>query len=283
MGNSYDKLNKEKEKHAKEIESRDAKIVELQTKVTKLEAEVKDLRKRLYDAGEGKGEKARLESIITTQKREKKTLENKLKDLDGSKLISSFNAERQDLIKKIKNLKFKNSIFNSLAYKFKDGLDNVIEIAYRIKNNYVDDMDYFTFVFRDDIVGLLEKMLKLLLGKSELSASKYLVKIRDGAYQLPKLYYDHVPNLKKKEVVNNILDLINLESTGYHGSNMKVNHLVTNKETKEKEHPNKFLNLDNEAQLTAIFTLLEFMYDVFSNKDHETNLMALSASWFKTI
>jgi len=283
MANNYDQINKLKEKHKKEIEARDAEIEKLKQLADKLQSERDKYRQDLYDLGAGKGHINSLKKQLVDKDRKNKTLENKLKDIDGSKLIATFSEDRQALIKKIKSLKFNNSIFNSLATKFIDGLDNVIKIAYRIKNGYVDDMDYFTFVFRDDIVGLLEKMFRALINKSEPSASKYLVKLRDKVYQLPKEYYDRIPNLKKMDVIDNILGLINLESTGYHGSNMKVNHLVTNKETNEKENPHKFLNLDIDSQLTAIFTLLEFMYDVFTNKDSEIILYSISSSWFKTI
>lgn len=280
----YDQIVKTKEKYNKTINEKEKEIEELKKRISTLEKSNNELRKKLYDAGEGKGEVSRLKKIIHTHKRENETLNNIIKNLDGSKLISSFSPERQALIKKIKKLEFENnSIFNKLAIKFKDGLDNVIEIAYRIKANQINDMDYYTFVFRDDIVGLLEKMLRTILKKQEDSASKFLVKMFEGTYKLPNKYYIKNPKLKDKVVINNILYLINLESTGYHGSKSKYKKVNYNQNTNELDKPDKFLNLDNESQLIAIFTLLEFMYDVFTNEDYEQNLLLISASWFKTI
>ncbi len=284
MASNYDQINKIKEKYKKEIDSLQSEISSLKEKLTKLEDENNKLRKDLYDVGEGKGAVNRLKKEMHAKDVEYATLKNKMHDIDGSKLINTFSNERKELINKIKALKFENnSIFNSLVFKFKDGLDNVIEIAYRIKHGFVDDMDYFTFVFRDDIVGLLEKMLGAVLNKSESSAAKYLVKLRDDKYSFPKQYYVRIPKLKDKNVINNILYLTNLQTTAYHGTQDNLKHLVRNHETNEKELPDKFLNLNSDAQLEAIFTLLEFMYDVFTNSDHEVNLISVSQNWFKTI
>ena len=164
-------------------------------------------------------------------------------------------------------------MFNSLAVRFINGLDNVIEIAALIKQNKAEDMDFFTYVFRDNIVGLLEKMLKAVLNKSCDSASKYLVNLVNGNYTFPKEYLNRMPNLKNKEVLRNILYLINLQTEGYHGTQNNLKHVIIDKETNEKRKTDRFLNLSNEDQLNAIFTLLEFMYDVFTNKDSEFNLI----------
>jgi len=284
MAKQYDALNQQKDKYEKIISEKDAQILDLSSKVERLEKDLADLRKKLYDAGAGKGEVHRVQKQLRSAERDKRELENKIKDMDGSKLISSFSPERQELIKRIKAISFpKNSIFDRLAFKFKDGLDNVIQIAYKIKNNMVADMDYFTFVFRDDIVGLLEKMLRITTAKSEPSATNYLYKLSIGAYELPSDYYKRNPKLKDKVVLENILHLLNLESTGYHGTKTKQKRMKKDKETGLAKKPDNFLNLDNEAQLDAIFTMLEFMYDFFTNKDNEMNLLTLSSSWFKTI
>lgn len=284
MAKQYDALNKQKDKYEGIIKEKDAQILDLSSKVERLEKDLADLRKRLYDAGEGKGEVHRVQKQLRSAERDKRELENKLKDIDGSKLIATFSPERQELIRRIKAISFpKNGIFDRLAFKFKDGLDNVIKIAYKIKNNMVADMDYFTFVFRDDIVGLLEKMLCITTGKSEPSATNYLVKLSNGVYELPNDYYKRNPKLKDKTVLQNILHLLNLESTGYHGTKTKQKRMKKDKETGLAKKPDNFLNLDNEAQLDAIFTMLEFMYDFFTNKDNELNLLTLSSSWFKTI
>lgn len=283
MASSYDQINKIKDKYNKEISAKNTEISALKEENAKLEQKVKELRKQLFDAGEGKGERGRLEGIIKDQERENKTLENKIKDLDGSKLIKTFRPERQKLIEDIKKLKFSVSMYNALAYKFKDGLDNVIEIAARIKRGYADDMDYFTFVFRDDIVGLLEKMFNAVLHEKKSSASKYLVELANGNYSFPKEYYQRIPKLKDKEVLQNMLYLINLETTGYHGTETRFKHVSIDKETNEKTKIDRFLNLNSEQQLDAIFTLLEFMYDVFTNKDHEINLLNIASNWYTTM
>lgn len=283
MAGTYDKVNKIKEKYEKDLKHRDLQIEILTNKLNEAEEEVKKLRKQLYDAGEGKGEQNRLKKIINNQEREKKTLQNQLYDLSGEKLINTFSPERQNLIRNIKALEFPYSMFNSLALRFINGLDNVIEIAARIQKGYAEDMDFFTYVFRDNIVSLLEKMLKEILNKSEESASKYLVKLANGNYRFPKDYYKRIPELKNKETLNHILYLINLQTTGYHGTKTKYKHVVVNKDTNEVTKTDKFLNLTKEQQLNAIFTLLEFMYDVFSNNDHESNLFAISKSWYTTM
>lgn len=284
MANSYDQINKIKNKYESIIKEKDEKILDLENKLSKAENKNDELRKKLYDAGEGKGEQNRLKRQLVAQERENKTLQNQLSDLSGEKIIKTFSEERQELIRKIKRLNFSNySMFNSLALRFINGLDNVLEIAYLIKKNSAEDMDFFTYVFRDNIVGLLEKMLKVVLGKNEDSASKYLVKLSNGSYLFPKDYYVRMPRLKNNEIINNILALINLQTTGYHGTQLKNKHLVKDRETQEIRKMDKFLNLTNEAQLDAIFTLLEFMYDVFTNKDHESNLMVICTSWFTTM
>lgn len=280
---SYDKLNKLKEQQNKLLLEKDAEIASLKAEIAKKDEKIKSLRQELFDAGHGKGEVNRLNRQIVEHKRENKTLENKIKELQGKNITSIFNPERQELIEKIKKLKFNNSIFNSLAYKFKDGLDNILQIAYLIKCNSVNDMDYYTFVFRDNIVGLLEKMLNAVTGKKEDSASKYLVKLSTGEYTMHRKYYNAVPGMKDKTTLTNILYLINLESTGYHGSQTHQKHLVTDKETNETRKYYNFLNLDSKSQLDAIFTLLHFMYFVFTCDDSEQNLILISSCWFKTI
>lgn len=174
-------------------------------------------------------------------------------------------------------------MFNSLALRFINGLDNVIEIAALIKSGTAEDMDFFTYVFRDNIVGLLEKMLKVVLNKSCDSASKYLVNLCNGNYTFPKDYLARIPNLKNIVILNNILYLINLQTEGYHGTQTNLKHVIIDKETQEKRKTDRFLNLSNSDQLDAIFTLLEFMYDVFSNKDHEINLLSIGSNWYKTM
>ena len=283
MGNSYDQINKIKAKYISEIEKKDEEIKKLKEDLSKSQAKVDELRKKLYDVGEGKGEQHRLKNINNVLLRENKTLQNQISEASGEKLISTFIPERQELIKKIKALKFNVSIYNSLALRFINGLDNVIEIAALIKTNKAEDMDFFTYVFRDNIVALLEKMLKVILGKSEDSASKYLVKLSNNVYHFPKDYYLRIPELKDNNIINNILLLINLQTTGYHGTQVNHKHVVVDKETQEIKKMDKFLNLSNKDQLDAIFTLLKFMYDVFTNKDYEQNLNLISMSWYKTI
>lgn len=283
MAGAYDKINKIKEKYENDLKKKDLQIEVLTNKVNEAEEEIKKLRKQLYDAGEGKGEQNRLKKIINNQERENKTLQNQLLDLSGEKLIKTFSPERQTLIRNIKSLNFPYSMFNSLALRFINGLDNVIEIAALIQKGYAEDMDFFTYVFRDNIVSLLEKMLKEILSKPEDSASKYLVKLANGTYQFPKDYYKRIPELKDKERLTHILYLINLQTTGYHGTKTKYKHVVIDKDTNEVKKTDKFLNLTKEQQLDSIFTLLEFMYDVFSNNDHERNLMAIAKSWYTTM
>ena len=283
MAGTYDKVNKIKEKYEKDLKHKDLQIEVLTNKLNEAEEEVKKLRKQLYDAGEGKGEQNRLKKIINNQEREKKTLQNQLYDLSGEKLINTFSPERQNLIRNIKALRFPYSMFNSLAVRFINGLDDVIEIAARIQKGYAEDMDFFTYVFRDNVVSLLEKMLKEILNKSEESASKFLVKLANGNYRFPKDYYVRIPELKNKETLMHILYLINLQTTGYHGTKTKYKHVVVDKDTNEITKTDKFLNLTKDQQLNAIFTLLEFMYDVFSNNDHESNLFAISKSWYTTM
>lgn len=283
MAGTYDKFNKIKEKYENDLKQKNLQIDSLTTKLKESEEEVKKLRKQLYDAGEGKGEQNRLKKIINSQERENKTLQNQLLDLSGEKLIKTFSSERQNLIRSIKALNFPYSMFNSLALRFINGLDNVIEIAALIQKGYAEDMDFFTYVFRDNIVSLLEKMLKEILNKPEDSASKYLVKLAGGTYKFPKEYYKRIPELKDKERLTHILYLINLQTTGYHGTKTKYKRVVVDKDTNEVRKTDKFLNLEKDQQLDAIFTLLEFMYDVFSNNDHESNLMAISKSWYTTM
>lgn len=280
---SYDQVNKVKEKYEKLLSEKQKEVDTLLEKNSKLQKEVDDLRRERYEAGEGKGEVNKYKKEAIAAKRAQKTAENQLKELDGSKMISQFTPERQQLIKNIKGLSFPNKIFNNLATKFKSGLDDVIEIAYRIKNNLVDDMDYYTFVFRDNIVGLLEKMLYIATGKKEDSATKYLNKIIAGLIQPSKDYLIHVPKLQDIKVVKNISDLIHIETTAYHGNGKNKRNMVHVSASGEVEKFNNFLNLNKEDQLTAIFTLLEFMYYFFTCKDREMNLITLSSCWFKTI
>lgn len=279
----YDLINKQKVKYEAKIQEKDAEILNLNKKLEELQNKHDALRKEMYEAGLGKGKINELKGYLVAAERDNRTLKNQLEELNDSKIIKTFSSDRQELIQRITKLKLNNSIFDSLAYKFKDGLSNVIQLAYRIKNKIGTDMDYFTFVFRDDIVGLLEKMLRVVLNAKEESATRYLVKIRDSIYSFPKQYSASIPALKNKNVIDNILKLINLETTGYHGKEIGQKKLFTDKETGQLIKPDPFLNLSNEEQLDAIFTLLEFMYFVFTNKDYETNLLSISQYWFKTI
>lgn len=281
---SYDQINKIKEKYEKQLAEAYVQIDDLSKKLEEANAKVDELRKKLYDAGHGKGEVNKIKGELNKAIREKKTAENKLKEIDGSKLVNSFSPERRELINNINNLHFDNKIYDSFAVKFKNGLKDVIELAYRIKVNYVNDMDYYTFVFRDNIVSLFEKMLHLVTGeKKENSATKFLQKIVSGAYTIEKGYIKDIPELKDNRVLANIMDLLNLQAKAYHGSNStNKNTLYTNEET-EQLKSGKFLALSSEKQLTAIFTLLKFMYRFFTCEDWETNLVTLSACWFKTI
>lgn len=279
----YDKINKLKAKFKATIEEKDAEILSLNNKIEQLQSKYDVLRQEMHDAGLGKGKINQLKNNLVAITRENLTLKNQVEELDGSKFVKSFSIERQELIKRITKLQFNNSIFNSLAFKFKDGLSNIIQLAYRIMNKIDSDMDYFTFVFRDDIVGLLEKMLRVVLKAEEESASKYLVKIRDGDYVLPNDYYKRIPALKDKNIICGILKLINLETTGYHGTKLGHKRLHKDCEHDQLVKPDAFLNLSHEEQLNAMFTLLELMYCIFTNKDHEINLLNVSQYWFKTI
>ena len=280
---SYDKLNQQKAKYESQLKEKDEIILKLEKKNQDLEEKYKALRQEMHNAGLGKSKVSELKSDLVAKERENRTMQNQIRELDGSKYISTFSKERQELISRIKKLNFNNSLFNAIAYKFKDGLDNIIQLAYRIENKMDNDMDYFTFVFRDNIVGLLEKMLRVVLNTSEDSASKYLVKLTNGTFAFPKYYSNAIPALKNKKVLNNILLLINLQSSGYHGTNKRRRNLQRDKETNELVKPDHFLNLEKNAQLQAIFTLLEFMYFVFTNKDYEQNLILVTNYWFKTI
>lgn len=283
MKMSYDQQNKIREKYKAQVESLSKENETLKEKLSSSEEEIKELRKKLYDAGEGKGEVNRLKKEKHKIEVDYKTLQNQYDLLSGEKLIKTFKPERQQLIKNIKNLHFNVSIYNYLALRFQNGLDNVIELAALIKEKTAKDMDFYTFVFRDNIVGLLEKMLRVVLAQKEESATKYLVKLINGVYKFPKDYYQRIPELKKKECLVNILALINLQTTGYHGTKMSLKHIIINKNTNEVLKTDRFLNLSSHDQLDAIFTLLKLMYDIFTNKENEQNLMVIATSWYKTI
>lgn len=281
---TYDQINKIKEKYEKLLSEANEKINELTAKLDEANLKVDELRKKLYDAGQGKGEVNKIKGELNKAIRDKRTVENKLKEVDGSKLINQFSPERQELINRINNLHFENKIYDSFAVKFKNGLKDVIELAYRIKVNYVNDMDYYTFVFRDNIVSLFEKMLHLVTGKKkENSATKFLQKISSGDYEIEKDYTKNIPELKNPKVLSNMISLLNVQSTAYHGSNSTNKNTLYTNENAEQVKSNKFLLLDSADQLTAIFTLLKFMYHFFTCADAEMNLITLSSCWFKTI
>lgn len=281
---TYDQINKIKEKYEKLLSEANEKINELTAKLDEANLKVDELRKKLYDAGQGKGEVNKIKGELNKAIRDKRTVENKLKEVDGSKLINQFSPERQELINRINNLHFENKIYDSFAVKFKNGLKDVIELAYRIKVNYVNDMDYYTFVFRDNIVSLFEKMLHLVTGKKkENSATKFLQKISSGDYEIEKDYTKNIPELKNPKVLSNMISLLNVQSTAYHGSNSTNKNTLYTNENAEQVKSNKFLLLDSADQLTTIFTLLKFMYHFFTCADAEMNLITLSSCWFKTI
>lgn len=281
---TYDQINKVKEKYEKLLSDANDKINELSSKLDEANLKVDEYRKKLYDAGQGKGEVDKIKGELNKAIRDKKTVENKLKEVDGSKMINQFSPERRKLINDINNLHFTNKIYDSFAVKFKNGLKDVIELAYRIKFNYVNDMDYYTFVFRDNIVSLFEKMLHLVTGKKkENSATKFLQKIISGSYTIEKEYIKEIPELKDTAVLSNIVSLLNLQAKAYHGSNSTNKSTLYTNETTEQVKSGKFLLLDSDQQLTAIFTLLKFMYCFFTCDDWEMNLITLSACWFKTI
>ncbi len=279
----YDKVNKIKEEKNKEIARLNEEINALKEKNEKLEAKNKELRQKLHDAGEGKSEVSRLKNQLTEKERNERTLQHRLDEAEGKHILSIFTKERQELILKIRKLHYSNSIFNSLAYKFQDGTENVIQIAYKIKNNSVGDMDFYTFVFRDDIVGLLEKILRILTKSIKTSASYYLLDLRDNKCKLPNKYYKAVPKLQNTKVIGDILSLINIESKAYHGSTVKEKRVIYDEEDDSTKKYYDFLNVNRTDQLTAIFTLLEFIYYFFTCDDHEQNLINLSSYWFKTI
>ena len=241
------------------------------------------MRKKLYDAGHGQGEVNKYKKQVVAAKRDLATAENKLKEFDGSKLTSQFSQKRQTLIKNITNISFENKIYDALATKFKSGLREVIEIAYRIKMNIADDMAFYAFSFRDNIVGLFEKMLHLVTGEKSNSASSYMRGIINKRFAFEKMYLKEIELLNNDETLTNILYLLELQTDAYHGNNKNAKSTLYNKESSEAQKAVKFLNLDNEKQLDAIFTLLEFMYLFFTCEDSEVNLVNLSACWFKTI
>lgn len=281
---SYDQINRIKEKYEKLLSEANGKINELNAKLDEANLKVDEYRKKLYDAGQGKGEVNKIKGELNKAIRDKKTVENKLKEVDGSKMINQFSPERRELINRINNLHFENKIYDSFAVKFKNGLKDVIELAYRIKNNYVNDMDYYTFVFRDNIVSLFEKMLHLTTGKKkENSATRFLQKIVSGSYSFDKEYTKEIPELKDTNILSNIMNLLNLQTTAYHGSNSTNKTTLYTNETTEQVKSGKFLLLKSDEQLLAIFTLLKFMYYFFTCKEWEMNLITLSACWFKTI
>lgn len=278
----YDKINKIKEEKNKEIEALKKEIEDLKGKLEKSEEKNDELRKKLFDAKEGKGENSRLKKIITEKERNEKTLQNKLDKSEGKHILSTFSKENQELILKIRKLEYNNSIFNSLAYKFKDGTENVIQIAYRIKLKSADDMDFYTYAFRDDIVGLLEKILRILTQVKKSSASNYLVDLVDGKLKLPAEYIKAVPALQEKNVLNNILSLTNIQSVAYHGSRIKEKRVFVNEDGTKRKYSD-FLNVSSDEQLKAIFTLLKFIYYFYTSKNYESNLLNLSSYWYKTL
>lgn len=280
---NYDKNNKIKEKYESLLKEKEVQINALQAKVDKLSNSNDELRKKLYDAGQGKGEVNKYKKEVTAARRDLATAENKLKEVDGSKLISQFSQERQNLVKNINNIHFDNKIYDALATKFKSGLREVIEIAYRIKMNYADDMDFYAFSFRDNIVGLFEKMLHLVTGEKSNSASSYMRGIISKKYSFEKNYTKAIPLLTDDETLTNILYLLELQTDAYHGNNQNAINTLHKSGGSENKKSVRFFNLDNEKQLNAIFTLLEFMYLFFSCEDWEDNLLHLSSCWFKTI
>lgn len=278
----YDRINKIKEEKNKEIQALKDQITTLEEKLKKAEEKNQELRQKLYDAKEGKGESNRLKRIIVEKERNEKTLQNKLDKSEGKHILSTFSKENQELILKIRKLEYSTSMFNSLAYKFKDGTENVIQIAYRIKLNSADDMDFYTYAFRDDIVGLLEKILRILTQVKKSSASNYLVDLVEGKLKLPNEYLKAVPTLNDKTVLENILSLTNIQSTAYHGSRMKEKRVFINEDGSKRKYSD-FLNVSKEEQLKAIFTLLRFIYYFFTSKNYEQNLINLSSYWYKTL
>lgn len=278
----YDRINKIKEEKNKEIQALKDQITTLEEKLKKAEEKNQELRQKLYDAKEGKGESNRLKRIIVEKERNEKTLQNKLDKSEGKHILSTFSKENQELILKIRKLEYSTSMFNSLAYKFKDGTENVIQIAYRIKLNSADDMDFYTYAFRDDIVGLLEKILRILTQVKKSSASNYLVDLVEGKLKLPNEYLKAVPTLGDKTVLENILSLTNIQSTAYHGSRMKEKRVFINEDGSKRKYSD-FLNVSKEEQLKAIFTLLRFIYYFFTSKNYEQNLINLSSYWYKTL
>ena len=280
---SYDQINKIKAQKDQVIKELKEKIVSLEEALEKEKEKNKELRQTLHLAGEGKSENSRLKKIITDKERNEKTLQNRIDKLEGNHILSIFSDERKELILKIRKLQFNNSIYNSLAFKLKDGTENIIKIAYLIKCNSAGDMDFYTYVFRDSIVALLEKMFYALTGKKEDSATKYLTKFVSKEYKLKKKYYDAIPNFKKPEILTNILWLINVQTTAYHGSTNKSKRVFVDNETKKRTKYINFFNLDSDTQLEAIFTLLEFMHFVFTCDEWEQNLTIISSCWFKTL
>lgn len=281
---SYDKTNKIQNKLNEVIQQKDDEIAKLTKENEKLKLKNDELRKEKFDAGLGKGEINRLKSVINDLQRDIATLKNKVKKLEGNEILAHFSNEQKRLIKNIRNLSYpKWPDIDALATKFQLGLDNVIQVAYKIKLNSISDRDYYTYLFRDDIVALLEKILSVLTNTIDSSASFYLLNLINGKVKLPPRFYKAVPLMEDKKVLEHILWLVNLESKGYHGSKEKDKRIFVDEETNEKKKYINFFNLSNEEKLTTIFTMLEFIYAVFVDKDQETYLQAVSSCWYKTL
>ncbi len=281
---SYDKTNKIQNKLNEVIQQKDDEIAKLTKENEKLKLKNDELRKEKFDAGLGKGEINRLKSVINDLQRDIATLKNKVKKLEGNEILAHFSNEQKRLIKNIRNLSYpKWPDIDALATKFQLGLDNVIQVAYKIKLNSISDRDYYTYLFRDDIVALLEKILSVLTNTIDSSASFYLLNLINGKVKLPARFYKAVPLMEDKKVLEHILWLVNLESKGYHGSKEKDKRIFVDEETNEKKKYINFFNLSNEEKLTTIFTMLEFIYAVFVDKDQETYLQAVSSCWYKTL
>ncbi len=281
---SYDKTNKIQNKLNDVIKQKDDEILKLQNENDKLKTKVDELRKEKFDAGQGKGEVNHLKSVITDLQRDIATLKNKVKKLEGNETLSHFSVEQKRLIKNIRSLSYpKWPDIDALAIKFQLGLDNVIQVAYKIKINSISDRDYYTYLFRDDIVALLEKVLRVLTSTCEASASYYLLNLMSGKIKLPAKFYKKVPLMGDKKVLEHILWLVNLESKGYHGSKEKEKRVLVDEETNERKKYINFFNLSSEEKLTTIFTMLEFIYSVFVDDDKETYLQSVSSCWYKTL
>lgn len=277
---SYDKQNALKEKYQKQIDELQSKLDKAYEDNRSLKEEIKNLKYERYQDGRGVGEVDKLKKEINKLQKEVE----RYKQLSfTNESYEVFDADRQKLIKDIKDLKSKHQHINDLFHKFQTGTNQILTIAKLSQKGTLTIRDCYTYVFRDTLISLLEKTLQVLTGKMTRTLNSILYDLTANKVIVKEEFLKAIPELKEKGVYRKLQYLVYLENTAFHGYTAETKTTKKEAVLDSQAQTEEFLKLKSEDQLDTIFTLLKILYTAFTCSSSEYILTQISGCWKYTI